>query len=645
MFKRPYRKIVYRKKVNILLVQIVNRNLGDAVIADNAEYLASQALPRLARRHYTLQRYDIQSGDYGRVKEADLLVFCGGGLIKYKQEEFYKHVPALLECARENNIPVYFNSVGVEGYDGQDPRCQSLAQALNCGCVKGMTVRDDLATLCTEYLQEKSKGHMMVAQAVDTAVFTPEVYGIQKESGHGVIGLGIVRSRIFEDYGLAQVTRQFQLDMWKGIVQELEKRGYGWKFFVNGLRSDYDFAQEVLEYMGRASQEEGLLVPRPVASSELVGTVASFAGVIACRMHANIIAYALGVPSVGLVWNDKMVFWGERIGYPERFLSSGQFEPAHIVQCLMDSMEQGVRPCPASLKNSVKKPFQKFIRKYGALAWKEKRGVYVSKPLNWAGRLVASALGGIDMRYTNMNAPKGLERAIQNGFSIFEADIRLTKDKRLVCVNGWSNGSYEKLGMQPGQPGEGMDYGTFMQCLMYGSFQTMDAFQLFRRMRQEEGGWKLILDIGKPNKETLADMIGALQELFAQEACEDGQVLIRLQGKYDVEAVQEAGMPVQVMYYVPPKQKREEKGLSLDSIGKYCKKRGIQWVSMPKEAMDEEVMSYLKKAKLKSCIFSFNQYTEVLHALELGADWIGTSYLSPRGLGDWYEDKMTVVIR
>lgn len=40
MVKRPYRKIIYRKKVNILLVQIVNRNLGDTVIADNAAWLA-----------------------------------------------------------------------------------------------------------------------------------------------------------------------------------------------------------------------------------------------------------------------------------------------------------------------------------------------------------------------------------------------------------------------------------------------------------------------------------------------------------------------------------------------------------------------------------------------------------------------------
>ena len=81
MFKRPYRKVIYRRKVMILLVQIVNRNLGDAVIAENAAYLVRQALPRLGRQHYVIQNYDIQSEDYELAAACDLMIFDGGGLI------------------------------------------------------------------------------------------------------------------------------------------------------------------------------------------------------------------------------------------------------------------------------------------------------------------------------------------------------------------------------------------------------------------------------------------------------------------------------------------------------------------------------------------------------------------------------------
>jgi len=645
MFKRPYRKIIYRKKVKILLVQIINRNLGDQVIADNAEYLVRRALPSLTRQHYVIQHYDIQSEDRELLRTADLIIFAGGGLVKYRQEEFYRHVPAILECASEYGIPVYLNCIGVEGYDAEDARCIQLAKALNLDCIKGITVRDDLETLRRDYLKSD---HTVTAAAVDPAVFTPQVYGVSKDPQSHTIGLGIVRYRIFEDYGIAQVTREFQLELWQGITKELEARGYEWKFYVNGLRSDYDFALEILEYMGRESEASRLLAPRPVQSRELVGLTASFAGVIACRMHANIIAYALGIASVGLVWNDKMVFWGERIGCPERFLTSEQFEPKRIVQCLMDSIAAGVKPCPATLKKSVQRPLQKFVRRYGAAAWKKNRPVYLKKPMDWADRLAAAALGGIDMRYTNMNAAEGLAGAVGHGFRIFEADIRLARDGKLVCVNGWSKGSYEKLGLSgEAAAGDslGMDADAFLKCRLYGRYRTMDAEQLLGRMRQETGGWKLILDIGKPNKAILADMIGQLRELCGEDPEMEKHLFLRLQGKYDVEAVQEAGLPVQIMYYVPPKQVREQKNLTLESIGKYCKKRRIQWVSMPKEALDQEVMDFLHKQKLKSCLFSYNRYTDVLQAAELGVDWIATSYLRVDELASWYEAGYTIVIR
>lgn len=666
MVKRPYRKIIYRKKVNILLVQIVNRNLGDTVIADNAAWLVRQAVPYFLKQHYVLWLYDIQSEDYELVRQADLIIFGGGGLVKYRQENFHIYVPGLLECAREYDIPVYFNSVGVEGYDAGDERCIRPARSLKYPCVKGITVRDDLGTLQNEYLKEDlsegsdscsennlnadlnnkiDSGSVRTSSAVDTAVFTPEVYGIQKNEASSVIGLGIVRWRIFEDYGITEVTREFQLELWKGIIQELEARGYQWKFFVNGLKSDYDFAVEVLEYMGRQSQAGQLLAPRPVESRELVKLIASFQAVIACRMHANIIAYALGVPSIGLVWNDKMVFWGERIGYPERFLKSGQFEPGQIVQCLLNSILEGVRPCPKSLKNSVRKPLQKFVRKYAARAWKKHRRNFLPKPKNWSDRLVAAALGGIHMRYTNMNTPKGLEAALDHGFRLLEADIRLTRDKKLVCVNGWSEGSMEKLGADPGQYTDGMDYDTFMKCRMYGYYETMDAAQLFQRMEQVQGSFTLILDIGKPKKEVLADMVEELRRLCERKEDWKERLFIRLQSKYDVETLQASGLPVQIMYYVPPKEKRGEKNLTLEAIGKYCKKREIRWVSFAKEALDEELMDYLHGQKLKGCLFSYNRYTDVARAVELGVDWIATSYLTAEGLNAWYERGVTIVVR
>lgn len=633
----------YRKKVNILLVEIINRNLGDAVIADNAAYLVQKGIPFWLRCHFVLQRYKMDSKDFEMVKAADMVVFAGGGIIKYKYEHFYESISEIIQCTQEYGIPVYFNSVGIEGYDSQDERCLRLKAALNSNCVKAITVRDDLKTLQQCYLEPELHS-VFTAGVIDPAVYTPDVYQVEKKGQTNTIGLGIVRYRIFEDNGLPQVTKEIQLELWSGIAKELEARGYQWQFFVNGLRSDYDFAEEVLAYMGREAEAKELLVERPVAADELVRTIAGFDGLIACRMHANIIAYSLGVPSVGLVWNDKLLFWGERIGYSQRFFTYDQFEPGRIVQCMVDSIAQGTGSCDAKLKKSVRKPLRKFIHQYGKAAWKKNRSNMDCQVVPWKDKLVATALGGLALRYANLNSVQGLEAAILHGFQNFEADIRLTTDGKLVCVNGWSKASYEKLGLEPQEyTSDGMAYDAFMSCGLYGNhFQVMDAEQLFRRMSRfghetGTGRWNLILDIGKPKKEVLAAMLPAFKELCNLYPACKGHLFIRLQGKYDVEAVKEAGLAMELMYYVPPRQKREEKNLTMDSIVKYCKKQGVKWVSMPKEALEEEVMASLKKHNLKSCVFSYNTYTEAKQALEMGVDWVSTCYLSVNELEGWYE--------
>lgn len=247
-------------KINILLVEIVNRNFGDTVIADNTYALLQRALPRSSREQYVIHHYNFYSEDDAMISAADLIVFDGGGIIKFKREKFYFYIAHILEKAQERNIPVYFSGVGVEGYDENDERCQMLKKALRYPCVKGISVRDDLDTLKTCYLEGLDTP---CYQVCDPAVYTQTVYDISKSADSNIIGLGIVRHRIFEDHDFPQITREFQLDMWCSLIRELESRGYGWKLFVNGLKSDFDFALEVLDAMGKSAEKNAIWCPAP----------------------------------------------------------------------------------------------------------------------------------------------------------------------------------------------------------------------------------------------------------------------------------------------------------------------------------------------------------------------------------------------
>lgn len=611
-------------KINILLVEIVNRNFGDTVIADNTYALLQRALPRSSREQYVIHHYNFYSEDDAMISAADLIVFDGGGIIKFKREKFYFYIAHILEKAQERNIPVYFSGVGVEGYDETDERCQMLKKALRYPCVKGISVRDDLDTLKTCYLEGLDTP---CYQVCDPAVYTQTVYDISKSADSNIIGLGIVRHRIFEDHDFPQITREFQLDMWCSLIRELESRGYGWKLFVNGLKSDFDFALEVLDAMGKSAEKDRYLVPRPTESRELVETIASFRGVVACRMHANIIAYSLGIPSVGLVWNDKLTFWGKSIGYPERFLTTEHFTAKEIADCLESSLKQGVRQKGWFFRNSVYRPLKRFVRRYGKAAEKAKGDI---APVHqWNDRLLAPALGSYRLQYSGMNSLVTLQETLDGGFQYLEADVRLTTDGKAVCVNGWSDKTYEKLGIPPGTYDKtGMPYEAFLQCRYYdGHYPVTDLETLLETLKPGKKR-RLILDIGKPSKELIPQYASILGDLFKRFPDCWKFCMVRLQTRYDVECFRDTGLPFSLMFYYPHRETREKYNITVKSVSNFCKKQKISWVSIPWEAYDRETALELSASSLKICVFSCRTASEIFTALEQGASLIGSPYLS-----------------
>lgn len=613
------------KKIKIFLIEIVNRNLGDNVIADNVEYILKKALPQRIKEPYIVYRYNIYSEDYDLLRRADLLIFAGGGLIKYKQESFYYYTSQILYMAEEQQIPVFFNCVGVEGYDEEDERCRQLQEALNLSCVKGISVRDDIDTLTKYYIQNKD---IRVSKVIDPAVFSGKVYEKIAKKESRIIGLGIIREKIFEDYGIEGIDKEFQLQLWCALTKEIEKQGYEWQLFTNGLSLDHGFALEVLEACGKAEQAERYLAKRPVHTDELVEIISGYVGIIAGRMHSNIIAYALGVPSVALVWNDKLLFWGQRIGYMERFVLAEQLEPLFIMDILLKSLKKGsrrklnVRLCEARIQREL----ARFIKTYGAdiaMHPKEKK-----KAITWNKKLVAVALGGAELRYMNLNHLGVMQQKYKDGFRKFEADIRLTSDGRLVCVNGWSKKTFERLQLDS-ETYEDVppDYDTFMKCKSFGAYETADFEQLVSQMEQMED-CTLFLDIGRPKKHILNQMISELCRICNGKEQLMKRLLVRVQTKYDLEAFVKADVKFRLAYYIPTQEVCEQKNITVKKVAELCKKNKVKWVTMSKEAFRKDVVDELHEFDIKVCVFSFNTYTEIQEAMRMGADLVGTHHMS-----------------
>lgn len=296
--------------INVVLVEYINRNLGDPAIAECAYYLVDEALKNLKINNYFIHEYNMYNRDMLFISKADVIIFAGGGLIKYKREKFFEFIPEILDTAEKNNIPVYFNCVGVEGYDENDDRCMALKKVLNYDCVKGITIRDDYET----YIENYREKDLIVGNPLDSVSLACEVYKQSISTKTNTIGLQLARPELYEDYGVYGFSKDEQIVFWKKIIEKIElETEYDWKLFTNGLHSDYIFCKELLYSLNKNIDK--YLVKRPTEVRELVSTISSFKAIIATRLHSNIIAYSVDTPSIGLVWNAKMIQWGKAIEY------------------------------------------------------------------------------------------------------------------------------------------------------------------------------------------------------------------------------------------------------------------------------------------------------------------------------------------
>lgn len=266
------------------------------------------------------------------------IIFAGGGIIKYKYLNFHDYLVAIIGYAQKHHIPVMLSAAGVEGYDERNACCRRLKKALNSECVRAISTRDDIHTLTQLYCRKHSD--IKTALAADPACSISRYYPIRVSEHERIIGLGVVRETLFTENGI-YFDKSKMLRFWAELYHEINRNGYGCKLFCNGTKADYLFAEDLLAYMGIENKDGNVLAERPTSIEELTQTITGCSGIIAGRLHASVIAYSYGIPSVGLVWNEKQIMFGKAIGCENRFFRVDEFDPSKIVKVLLSSMDEG----------------------------------------------------------------------------------------------------------------------------------------------------------------------------------------------------------------------------------------------------------------------------------------------------------------
>ena len=364
------------KELKIGLIYLDVLNFGDMVIYDNTKYLLEKVLKDKKIDNYKIVSIDI--GDYNcrnyiikdetiiknnekfsnepnfikdwknsknynyyleteknKFKNLDLIIFVGGGLIKYSNQLYITMmIDDITKYAAENKIPVIFNGVGIEGYKDDDEICQFLKNAINRKSVIAITTRDDIDILQKKYIINKK---IFTALTYDSAIFSSETYKLNKNITNNLVGLGVIRSNIFEEYG-HKISEKDLLDFYKHTIIRLKQEKINFKLFTNGGVSDFKFIIKLKEYMNESDDFYELVEPSPCCSYDLVKMISKFKVVVSCRLHGSIIAYSLGIPTIGLVWNNKQLLFGKIINQESNFLTIDNFNSDILVNKIKECM-------------------------------------------------------------------------------------------------------------------------------------------------------------------------------------------------------------------------------------------------------------------------------------------------------------------
>ena len=249
--------------------------------------------------------YRIKYKNYFKNKLSDVkAVIYAVGMLKYTTQDFSYIYELINSIAKEYNIPVMMSAMSIEKYNEKDCRCRQLVRAVNNPAVKCITTRDnekELEILRNEYLIENKNCYTECV--ADPALWTKETYQINDEPVKSdLIGIGLIRLGIYEDYGY-NITKEQLFDLYVNIVKELDERKLNWVLFCNGMPEDYEVGLSLLKKLNLSQSK---LLSRPETPKDLINMLLSFKCIMGARLHSCIASYALGIPVVDLIWDNKL---------------------------------------------------------------------------------------------------------------------------------------------------------------------------------------------------------------------------------------------------------------------------------------------------------------------------------------------------
>lgn len=339
----------------LLLTHGTVDNLGDQTIEICAEAMIRAVMKnlRISSDKYEVIRRDAdfinerslstqtqnqsETAEY-LIKKSDVIIFGGAPMFNYLYEGFAERTARTMDIIKKYSKPVIFSAIGVENYEQNNPICIQLRNSLNNSCVRMITTRDNF-----EALQKFTEDtNIPIAKVSDSAVHISTIFKdyISKPQGSSKkkIGLFVIRGNAFKDNKI-EFDQEQAIKLWLNIAVELEARGYDYEFLTSGSYTDELLLERLIVEHGVNEQK---CITNLNTPEDLVRKISSYDGMISCRLHPSIISYSLKVPTVALMWNNKVGSFYKNIGYSERVIQATDVKCKDIIERLEAAMREGV---------------------------------------------------------------------------------------------------------------------------------------------------------------------------------------------------------------------------------------------------------------------------------------------------------------
>lgn len=320
---------------DISLISAVMKNLN---IKSENYSINSRAAGIISQKYLATKAPELLNTAEELIKNSDIVIFGGAPLFNYRYQTFYERTAVTLEIAGKYGKPVIFSAIGVEGYDENNEKCQRLKKTLNSGCVKQITTRDDF-----ESLQKfVDGGQVKIGKVSDPAVFASKIFekftADKEEKEKKRVGIFILRANGFKDNGV-NFSRENAAALWKEVVCGLEKKGYDYELVTSGHFGDEAFLDLLVKNYNFNIDKCVFNMNSP---ERLIKKISSYDAVVTCRLHPSIISFSLDVPSLGVVWNSKVRYFYESIGYADRIIDVTKMGADSIIDKIERIISEGV---------------------------------------------------------------------------------------------------------------------------------------------------------------------------------------------------------------------------------------------------------------------------------------------------------------